>query len=736
MTSSKAPGTVITFYSYKGGTGRSMALANTAWILASNTKRVLTLDWDLEAPGLHRYFCPFLRDKELTASEGIIDFVIDMAVRSATREKRVQDDWFVPFADFQRYAVSLQYRSNNFGTIDFVPAGLQGPDYATRVNSFDWNHFYNTLSGGVFLEAARTRALEYDYVLIDSRTGVSDTSGICTVHLPDIVVVCFTLNRQSIEGAAAVAESAQQQRVKPDGSPGLRIFPVPTRVERSESSRVHLARQAAVERFDRFLWHLEPAARKTYWEQIEVPYQPYYAHEEVLAVFGDETAAEGSILASMQTLVRSISSDPGMVMPPMPVEDRSKYLAQFLRQPPAPVQQVERLKPTIEVQPPQLEKPSPPLIPSSTRRAPYCYISYAKADMDRDLARCIDDLKIAVHRSIGHVVNIFDPALIEAGTDWRDAVLRAVSTARVFVPLLSPAYVNSESCGKELQLFLSRVAADERKMGIVPLVWAPLRQVPRVLRDYQLRPSGAPQGYVERGLRSMLRLRQTVEYKVVLDQLSESIVREGRRSPLKPLESAPSFESTRNAFLEDAAETTTVNVVYFTGTESEMRKARTATGVYGPMPWSWNPWRSNTIGSVMQQVLAKWRYWEVKANTLGTFLERSTSETILLVAVDPWALKLPQFIEWAKLLDPARLHGSILVVHDRLPDSEAARPELTQRVKLSFARWFGLSRYALGDVASEDDLGVRTQQVVEAFTAELYTSRAARRSPPPVITGP
>ena len=29
-------GRIITFYSYKGGTGRTMALANTAWILASN----------------------------------------------------------------------------------------------------------------------------------------------------------------------------------------------------------------------------------------------------------------------------------------------------------------------------------------------------------------------------------------------------------------------------------------------------------------------------------------------------------------------------------------------------------------------------------------------------------------------------------------------------------------------------------------------------------------------------
>nr|BFE70123.1 hypothetical protein GCM10020092_034240 [Actinoplanes digitatis] len=53
-------GKVVTFYSFKGGTGRTMALANVAWILASNGKRVLTVDWDLESPGLHRYYTPFV----------------------------------------------------------------------------------------------------------------------------------------------------------------------------------------------------------------------------------------------------------------------------------------------------------------------------------------------------------------------------------------------------------------------------------------------------------------------------------------------------------------------------------------------------------------------------------------------------------------------------------------------------------------------------------------------------
>src|SRR4051794_8964405 len=70
-----ALGRIVTFYSYKGGTGRTMAMANVAWLLASNGNRVLAIDWDLESPGLHRYFHPFLRDRELRSSDGILDLI-------------------------------------------------------------------------------------------------------------------------------------------------------------------------------------------------------------------------------------------------------------------------------------------------------------------------------------------------------------------------------------------------------------------------------------------------------------------------------------------------------------------------------------------------------------------------------------------------------------------------------------------------------------------------------------
>src|SRR4030095_12751108 len=155
------------------------------------------------------------------------------------------------------------------GTLDFVPAGQQGPGYGVRVTKFDWDSFYDELGGGVFLETMKERLRsEYDYILIDSRTGISDTSGICTVQMPDDLVVCFTLNNQSIQGAAAVADSAFKQRLKPSGEPGLRIWPVPTRVELAEKDKLEAARDASQQIFQSYLLHLPRLERRSYWGRI------------------------------------------------------------------------------------------------------------------------------------------------------------------------------------------------------------------------------------------------------------------------------------------------------------------------------------------------------------------------------------------------------------------------------------------------------------------------------------
>ena len=84
----------VTFYSFKGGVGRTMALLNCAIKLAKRGRRILVVDFDLEAPSLHTYE-PFVgKEREL----GLVDYIAEYLhtrvapdVRGYVSECRVDD---------------------------------------------------------------------------------------------------------------------------------------------------------------------------------------------------------------------------------------------------------------------------------------------------------------------------------------------------------------------------------------------------------------------------------------------------------------------------------------------------------------------------------------------------------------------------------------------------------------------------------------------------------------------
>src|SRR5262245_43578825 len=63
----------ITFYSYKGGVGRSLLVANTAKYLSALGKSVFAADFDLEAPGLHYKFQLGTAFNDAAAVPGLLD---------------------------------------------------------------------------------------------------------------------------------------------------------------------------------------------------------------------------------------------------------------------------------------------------------------------------------------------------------------------------------------------------------------------------------------------------------------------------------------------------------------------------------------------------------------------------------------------------------------------------------------------------------------------------------------
>lgn len=325
-------GRIITFYSYKGGTGRTMALANVAWILAANGRRVLVADWDLESPGLHRFFHPFLDENEVRDASGIIDLIrqYERAAANASGPDEARS-LIAERAKVEPHALPLTWDFPDDGSLEFLSAGRQNLDYAATLASLDWDNFYERLNGGEFVDAVRAdMKAHYDYVLIDSRTGLSDIANICTVQLPDVLVDCFTFSTQGIEGAAQVARLIDERH----RDRSIRVLPVPMRVDPAEKEKVEAGRAVAVRLFSGLPADMPQTQRREYWAAVEVPYQAFYAYEETLAIFGDSPGSPTSLLSSFERLTGQITDGEVTSLPAMDEPLRSRVKQLFVRSAP------------------------------------------------------------------------------------------------------------------------------------------------------------------------------------------------------------------------------------------------------------------------------------------------------------------------------------------------------------------------------------------------------------------
>ena len=192
---------ITTFYSFKGGVGRSMALANVAVELAKRGRRVLAVDFDLEAPGLDTF--DILRPADDVP--GIIDFVHDFLETDKA-------------PDVRPFLFRLPTVGEREGELWIMPSGAQRATYAAHFNYIDWAELYEKRDGYLLFEDLKAqweRAIDPDYVLIDSRTGHTDIGGICTRQLPDAVAILFFPNEQNLRGLTKVVQDIRAEASGP-----------------------------------------------------------------------------------------------------------------------------------------------------------------------------------------------------------------------------------------------------------------------------------------------------------------------------------------------------------------------------------------------------------------------------------------------------------------------------------------------------------------------------------------
>jgi cellulose biosynthesis protein BcsQ len=298
---------IVSFYSYKGGTGRTMALANIAVLLATAGRRVLVVDFDLEAPGIWRYYADFQRNLE--SRPGLVDMLLAHIQLSGSST-----------VDWRDYITTVRVGTE---AIDLMTSGKLDSEYPARVLEFDWDVFFQNYNGGRFFEDLRKEwKKEYDFVLIDSRTGITDIGGICTIALPDMIVSVFVANNQNIDGTVDVLRRAQRgrQQLAYDRPPAL-VLPLLSRFDnRTELELVNEWLSTASNRLGEFYsdWLPRGMDPRFALERTKLPYIAYFGFGEKLAVLLQGVSDPDSLGYALNAIAKLIDSHLTDVSPVSP----------------------------------------------------------------------------------------------------------------------------------------------------------------------------------------------------------------------------------------------------------------------------------------------------------------------------------------------------------------------------------------------------------------------------------
>ena len=301
---------IFTFYSFKGGVGRSMALANVADALARRGLRVLAIDFDLEAPGLERYY-PVDRESVL-GNPGLMDLLADFkqSLTGAAKSKEARD-----FEQLGQFTYPIYGELPGGGRLDIMTAGQRAPaerlrQYALSIRTFDWQDFYFNWEGEAFFEWLRRSLIgpegRYDIVLVDSRTGVTEMGGICATHLADVVIMLCAANRQNLEGTLAVGSdfvSPVVCRLRHDRP--LEVLVIPARIEQDGGARL----EQFWTDFENVFRGREPEALQSLglsFRDLTIPYQRELAFNETIVSDPEQRAQQAHIGGAFERLAEAM----------------------------------------------------------------------------------------------------------------------------------------------------------------------------------------------------------------------------------------------------------------------------------------------------------------------------------------------------------------------------------------------------------------------------------------------
>ena len=302
--------------------------------------------------------------------------------------------------------------------------------------------------------------------------------------------------------------------------------------------------------------------------------------------------------------------------------------------------------------------------PAESSIRPYFFLSYARtplrdgadtSDPDRWVYKLFRDLR-------DEILQMTDARPDEAGymdrenklgAEWTPELMAALKTCRVFVPLYSRRYFESDNCGKEWFAFAQREVmhqahGEDMTSAIVPALWARLdrERIPDVAKSFQYDHADLGERYRAEGFYGIMKLRNyRGDYQRAVHRLAERVIEIGDQSvahsddDLQGMEPRD-FESLPSAFGPSSARRTVTDqfqIAVLAPDISTIPPGRT-NDYYGETPHSWSPYRpmySQPLADYALELARKCLDSEPMIFVIDKN-ERPQYNRPTLVLVDPW----------------------------------------------------------------------------------------------------
>jgi FxsC-like protein len=336
------------------------------------------------------------------------------------------------------------------------------------------------------------------------------------------------------------------------------------------------------------------------------------------------------------------------------------------------------------------------------------------------------------------------------GHDWRAGPAQALGRCRVFVPLYSRRYFQSEQCGKEWSAFSRRLRAPGGygagwPPAIVSGLWGPLEpdELPLAARAIGVDHAGLGSVYAQRGFYGIMKLsRYRAEYEQAVAGLARRIIDAARRPPAP--DPGADYDALPNAFDTGPGEATPgkqrLRVTIVAPRQCELPENRSAYH-YGTAARDWDPYRPRSSRALADHVVDLVRSLGYRPD-VGDLHEHGADllgggppSGPQVLIVDAWATRQRAYRDLLRRLDEMNKPWVQVLIPWNRQDKENEAEEASLRDALEAAL-----RRKLAEGRVTSSLAVRGVPTLEDFRSVLpavimsairHYLRYAGTSPPP-----